>query len=419
MLFYPALIRLSVVLTVFLSSACVSVPQLPESSENAPNALGAETRIVTAVESQIEPQDEHHIPSVQTAHSVQIPTEIAPTSYYSPTASSQYECANRLPIKNRIGQLMFPLITLLDFADAQQMNSEGLLGGVVVLGSPSASIRDAISIFQKRSLYGPSIVAVDEEGGRVQRLAKLTSRIPSARKVANTKTLSEARRLAADHADAIGNLGFTMNLAPVADIDFGGAMGDRSYGNDAAAVTDFALATAEGILDAGLVPVLKHFPGHGRGTDSHISLPVIPSVEVLHKGDLLPFISVSHRKDVPIMVGHLVVDGLTQGQPASISKEAIDGLLRNELGFDGLVMTDAFNMSAISFNLSDAEAAERSIAAGVDLVMLSSVRDVIPSVDRVVEAVEAGRISEESVNESFLRVMHTRTIDICELSGYH
>lgn len=314
---------------------------------------------------------------------------------------------------------MFPLITDVDFTEAQDLVASGLLGGVVVLGSPDASIRDAIARFQKRSLYGPGIVAVDEEGGRVQRLSKLTSRLPSARKVASTLNLTEARRLAADHASDIGYLGFTMNLAPVADIDYGRAIGDRSYGSDASLVTDFSMATAEGILDAGLVPVLKHFPGHGRGSDSHFNLPIIPALEVLRNDDLKPFVNVSHRKDVPIMVGHLVVEGLTHGQPASLSKEAIEGLLRQEIGFEGLVITDAFNMDAIAKTLNDAQAAELSIAAGVDLVMLSTLGDTVPAVNRVEEAVLNGRISEQSITDSFLRAMHTRAIDVCQLAAFH
>jgi len=330
-------------------------------------------------------------------------------------APTPFECANQLPLRQRAGQLMFPLVTQSEFKQAGEQAAQGLLGGVVVLGFPNASIRDDIAMLQQRSVFGPSIIAVDEEGGRVQRLSKLTSSVPSARKVASTLRVDEARLLAAKHAKAIGELGFTMNLAPVADLDLSRAIGDRSYGPDEAVVSAFAMATAEGILDAGLVPVLKHFPGHGRGTDSHFGLPVIPAVKVLRNHDLVPFVQATARNDIPIMIGHLVVEGLTQGQPASVSAAAVDGLLRSELGFDGLVMTDAFNMNAISDSMNDAEAAELSLAAGVDLVMLSSLNDTIRVLDRVVSAVDNGRIQEESITESFLRVMQTRGIDVCGL----
>jgi len=284
---------------------------------------------------------------------------LAPIHTKPPT---QAACAAELPLDHRVGQLMFPLVFQSEFMLATKMASNGMLGGVVVLGNPNASIRDDIALYQKRSLFGPGIIAVDEEGGRVQRLSAITSVVPSARKVALTLGPDQARQLAADHAVAIGQLGFTMNLAPVADLDNSQAIGDRSFGRDPITVSAFAMATAQGILDAGLLPVLKHFPGHGRGSDSHFGLPVIPAVDVLRQTDLVPFIEASEREDIPIMIGHLVVEGLTDGQPASVSNEAVNGLLRDELGFDGLVMTDAFNMDAIAAKLSDAEAARAVLA---------------------------------------------------------
>jgi len=328
---------------------------------------------------------------------------------------TQNECAIELPLYQRAGQLMFPLVTQIEFADATELASKGLIGGVVVLGSPSAPIREDIALYQKQSLLGPGIIAVDEEGGRVQRLAALTSRVPSARKVAQSLGLGGARQLASEHATAIGNLGFTMNLAPVADLNNSPAVGDRAYGRHPAVVTSFAMATANGILDAGLVPVLKHFPGHGSAADSHHALPIIPPVSILRKTDLVPFVEAASRTDIPIMMGHLVIDGLTGGQPASVSAEAVNGLLRGELGFEGLVITDAFNMDAISSTMTNSDAAELAIAAGVDLVMLGSLGEARPTLERLVEAVNSGRIKEASITESFLRVMQTRAIDVCEL----
>ena len=310
---------------------------------------------------------------------------------------------------------MFPVMVQSEFVQATNLAAQGLLGGVVVLGQPTVDIAADIAAYQEASLFGPGVIAVDEEGGRVQRLASLTTALPSAGTVGANFTLEEAAELAEDHARAIGDLGFTMNLAPVVDLNNGGFIGDRAFGVEADQVTDFAFATADGILAAGLDPVVKHFPGHGRGIDSHTGLPTIPGVETLRETDLVPFVDAAERGDLPIMVGHLVVEGLTNGQPASVSAEAIDGLLRDEIGFDGLVMTDALNMDAIANDLNNAEAAELSLAAGVDLIMLGSVADTALTIDRVVEAVAMGRIDEDSITESFLRVMDTRDIDPCSL----
>ena len=213
----------------------------------------------------------------------------------------------------------------------------------------------------------------------------------------------------------MGELGFTMNLAPVVDLDAGGFIGDRAYGGDPAVVGEYAFAVADGILDAGLSPVVKHFPGHGRGTDSHTGLPTLPELDVLRASDLVPFVRAIERGDLPIMVGHLVVPDLTEGLPATLSPSAIDGLLRDELGFDGLVMTDALNMDAIADTTDNAEAAERALHAGIDLVMLGDLGTTEQVVQHLLDAVAAGRLAEQTIDVSFLRVLEHRGIQLCEL----
>lgn len=344
--------------------------------------------------------------STTTGAPTTVPTTIKPP----PTPE---ECAATVPLEIRVGQLMFPLVTQANLAEAAALAETGTIGGVVLIGNPTSAIADDIAAMQRRSLLGPLIVAVDEEGGRVQRLDALTSSLPSANAVATERTLAEAKELARAHAVAIGELGFTMNLAPVLDLDNGGFIRSRSFGNDVDIVTDYGFATADGILEAGLTPVVKHFPGHGRGSDSHTGLPTLPELDVLRNDDLIPFVRAAERGDLPIMIGHLVVPDLTNGKPATLSPEAINGLLRDELGFDGLVMTDAFNMDAISATTNNADAAEQSLAAGVDLVMLGSLNVSQGTVAQVVAAVEAGSIDEASITESFLRVIETRGLEMC------
>ena len=342
-------------------------------------------------------------------------TTVAPTTTEAPRTAAT--CAAALPLEVRLGQLMFPVMTQDELPFAESLAVRGLLGGIVVLGSPNASIGDGLASLQSSSLLGPLIIAVDEEGGRVQRVDALVGSQPSAREVAATEDIAAARQRAADHAIALGELGFTMNLAPVVDLDVGTFIGDRSYGADPAVVSDYALGVAEGILDGGLAPVIKHFPGHGRGIDSHTGLPTIPGVETLRQSDLVPFERAIAHGDLPIMIGHLVVTGLTDGQPATLSPAAVNGLLRTELGFDGLVMTDALNMDAIAATTNNADAAELALIAGVDLVMLGTLNAVEGTVAQLADAVATGRISEQDITESFLRVMDQRELDVCSLQG--
>lgn len=302
-----------------------------------------------------------------------------------------------------------------EFEVANGLAAQGHIGGIVVLGEPDAGIAGDIETLQDRSLIDSMIIAVDEEGGRVQRLESLVGAQPSARQVSASETPAQARERAAQHAAALGQLGFTMNLAPVADLDTGVFVGDRSYGADPEVVTDYVLGVADGIIDGGLSPVVKHFPGHGAGTDSHIGLPTIPPVEELQASDLVPFQRAVDRADLPIMIGHLVIPGLTDGLPATLSPAAVQGLLRTEMGFDGLVMTDALNMDAISDTTTNADAAEQALAAGVDLIMMGSLLEVPGTVEQLIEAVEAGRLSEDRVTEAFLRVLEHRDLEICSL----
>jgi len=395
---WAALIFLGVFL--LLAQACASA---------APNTdvVGTEERTGDADWSTAAP-----MATVVAAAEPREPTTTLPATTTSTTTTTPpptaEECAAEIALELRVGQLMFPLVTQSEMATAASLAERGLIGGVVVLGSPTASIASDIAQLQQRAQLGQLIIAVDEEGGRVQRLAPLTSTLPSASSVAQNQTVEQARELARSHAVAIGELGFTMNLAPVVDLDNGGFIRSRSFGAEPAVVVEYGFATADGILDAGLTPVVKHFPGHGRGTDSHTGLPTLPTLDVLRGSDLVPFVEAAERGDLPIMIGHLVVPDLTNGLPATLSPEAIDGLLRTELGFDGLVMTDAFNMDAIAATTSNAEAAKLSIAAGVDLVMLGDLSAVEGTVAEVVAAVEAGEITDLSISESFVRVMDAR-----------
>ena len=339
-------------------------------------------------------------------------TTAPPTTTIAPTIE---ECLAHIPLRVRLGQLLFPVLTQDELGQATTHAAHGDIAGVVILGNPTSDLRTDLAALQDASLIGPSIVAVDEEGGRVQRVAALVGALPSARTLAADLTVAEAQELHRQHALLLADLGFTMNLAPVIDLDNGTYIGNRSFSADNQIVIDYGMAVADGILAAGLTPVAKHFPGHGRGTDSHKGLPELPELDVLRADDLVPFDAAIAHGDIPIMVGHLVVPDLTNGEPATLSPEAVTGLLRGEMGFDGLIMTDALNMDAIALGFDGATAAERALEAGVDLVMLGQVGDIVPTLDRLETAVSDGVLSEVSVNMSFLRVMKVKDVNACDI----
>ena len=231
------------------------------------------------------------------------------------------------------------------------------IGGILLLGPVTEHVWRRIAELQDFAGRIPLIIAVDEEGGRVQRLAGVIGRLPAAAFQAQ-KSPAEISEQAADHARKMVELGFTMNFAPVVDVGAGEGIGDRSFGDDPAIVTEYGMATVEGLSAGGVVPVVKHFPGHGGASvDTHDALASTAPLAQLRARDLIPFAAVVGSTDAAVMIGHLEVPGLTGGLPASLSPAAIGGLLRDELGHSGLVVTDSLVMGAIRSRWPVSEAA--------------------------------------------------------------
>jgi len=332
---------------------------------------------------------------------------------HGPAAGIELACTSDLDFATRLGQTLMPAFDWQELQLAVGPLSSGLIGGVVVLGSPPSEISEVIADIRARASVYP-LFAVDEEGGRVQRLSNAVGRIPSASTQALQNTPSELRELIAAHGLAVRSLGFDINFAPVLDVGGGPGIGDRAYGDEAALVTEYGLAVAAGLNDAGLVSVVKHFPGHGRASvDSHVDLATTPPFTELALVDLVPFRAAVDSGVTAVMVGHLDVPGLTNGMPASLSPEAVDGLLRDELGFEGLVVSDALDMGAITLRWSTAEAVELALNAGVDLLLLGNADELEQIHAWIAAAVGAGRLAEQRLTEAAFRVFATKDLNPC------
>ncbi len=259
----------------------------------------------------------------------------------------------------------------------------------------------------------PLAVSVDEEGGRVERLSSLIGDAPSARVLAQTQSPDQVYQLALDRGRKMRGLGITVDFAPVVDVTDAAddtVIGDRSFSNDPAKVTEYAGAYARGLRDAGLLPVLKHFPGHGHGSgDSHTGAVTTPPLADLQNDDLIPYRTLTTEAPVAVMIGHLQVPGLTEGTtPASLSGAAV-ALLRSGgyggPGFDGPVFSDDLSsMAAISDRYGVAEAVLRALQAGTDVALWVSTDEVPAVLDRLEKAVNAGELSLPAVETSVLRM---------------
>jgi beta-N-acetylhexosaminidase len=241
--------------------------------------------------------------------------------------------------------------------------------------------------------------------------------LPDAATLAASATDAEVRSLFAAHGSELRRFGLSLVFAPVADVGGAVGIGERSFGQDPATVSRFARAVADGYLAAGLTPVFKHFPGHGHASgDTHVGAATVPPLEQLRSVDLLPFVDAvaTYGDRIGIMVGHLVVPGLTGDEPASVSAAAITGLLRDELGFRGLVVSDSFDMGAVRATIAPAEAVRRFLAAGGDLAVIHAV-DIADVHRSVTDAVRSGTLSEARLDEAAGRVLPLKGVDPCAL----
>jgi beta-N-acetylhexosaminidase len=304
-----------------------------------------------------------------------------------------------------------------DPATAAGMVEDHHLAGVQLTGDNivdraqvSATTAAVAEAFERTGRSFPPVLGVDQEGGVVAHLRGITAEFPSFA-TAGTAVAQKGRAgrrtvRAAMRAKALElrELGFTWVFAPVADVTIGEAdvtIGSRSASSDPEVAAATVSAAVEGYVDAGLVSTTKHFPGHGAATqDSHETLPEIDvSRQELAARDLLPFRAAVRAGAPAVMIGHLDVSSLAPGVPTSLAPEAYD-LLRNDLGFEGVAITDSLGMGAV---ISHGRPAVDALAAGADLLLMPA--DTPHTHGVLTKAVRQGDVSRERIEEAAARVV--------------
>ena len=290
------------------------------------------------------------------------------------------------------------------------------VGGVVLFGKNIVSPGHLETFLEElqRASKTPLLTAVDEEGGTVSRLAAESvfslPRYPSAMAVGR-----EGEAAAAEMGHTIGaylrRYGFTMDFAPVADVATNPEnpiIGERAFSSDAGKAAALSGAMAEGLRAEGIIPVYKHFPGHGdTAEDSHARTAVSgKTLGELRECEWLPYL----RNDLSgcaVMVGHIALPSVTGDMtPASLSERIVGGLLRGELGFDGAVITDALSMESVRERGEPGTTALAALRAGCDMLLMPA--DLPAAYDAVLAAVESGSIPESRLDESVRRILRLK-----------
>jgi beta-N-acetylhexosaminidase len=299
-------------------------------------------------------------------------------------------------------------------AAARDLVGRRKVGGVILYAADVGTPAQVLALTER--LQGaagevPLLIAVDHEGGRINRFRRPVTRLPEAWTMGETGDPPLVRECGRVAGEELLAMGINVDLAPVLDVNdepSNPVIGRRAFGDEPGMVARFGTAFAAGLRDEGVVAVGKHFPGHGHTTtDSHQTLPVVTrSGEGLESIDLVPFRAAISQGIDALMTAHVVYTSLDPDQPATLSPGIIGTLLRGELGYDGVVMTDALEMAAISDSHDRGEAAVGAILAGADIVLVSDEPELAIAALRT--AVRDGSLPEQRLDASVRRILRLK-----------
>lgn len=328
-----------------------------------------------------------------------------------------------MTLEEKIGQMFFLTFRggddtdkLLELDDSAIKQIESIQpGGVVLFGEnidTVEQIRSFIDTVQTESNLSP-FISIDQEGGVVQRIKKTSkinaTNIPQMFDIGKTGDTDLAKQVGNVIGTELSVFGFNMDFAPDCDVfsnPKNTVIGHRAFSDDPNIVADMSIALSEGIKQSGLIPVCKHFPGHGDTvSDTHIGFAVSnKTLDELYETELIPFKTQIENGADMIMVAHISLPEINGDKtPATLSSNIVTDLLRDDLGFDGVAITDSMSMGAITENYSTSDATVMAVKAGIDMILMPN--DPIKAYNSLIEAVKNNEISEERINESVLRIL--------------
>ena len=326
--------------------------------------------------------------------------------------------------EEKIGQLLMPAIRDIKDTESVVIVTESMekvlekykVGGIILFKDNIKSKEQVQGLIQ--GLQGKSSIplwmGVDEEGGIVSRIASNPQMgfdpVPTAFDIGETGDKEQAYEVGKLLGSMLKELGFNMDFAPVADIwsnPNNTVIGRRSFGTDPEIVSAMVNEVSRGIQDQGIISVIKHFPGHGdTKEDPHFGRAFVDlPLEELQERELIPFQSAIHKEVEGIMVAHVEFPQIDEGMPATLSHKIITDILKNQMNFKGLVITDALDMEAITKQFGKGEAALQSFLAGADILLMPDIKDAY---SHLLKAYKNGTITDERLEESVYKILYTK-----------
>ncbi|MEK5032439.1 beta-N-acetylhexosaminidase [Paenibacillus sp. FSL R7-0302] len=355
--------------------------------------------------------------AAQTPVPVATEAPVTPSSEASATPDPVSRKLAGMTLEEKIGQMLLVGIQgKAAGAEARKMIAEDKVGGIILYSNNVGSLKELVQLTNalKQSNAGnpaPLFMSVDQEGGKVSRLPDDYATFPSNAAVGSGDDAAAAGTMGELLARAVKSSGFNMDFAPVLDINSNPdnpVIGNRSFGSSAELVTRLGIAEMQGLEREGVIPVVKHYPGHGdTSVDSHLELPVINKTEAqLAELEWLPFQAAIREKADAVMVAHILYPKLDPDKPASLSQVIIGQQLRGLMGYEGVVITDDMTMGAIIKNYSLPAAAVESVLAGSDILLVAHEYKNEQAVRAaLLDSVKNGSISEARIDESVYRIL--------------
>jgi len=361
-----------------------------------------------------------------------VPAQAAPTNRATGPEARVAAAMHSMSVREKVGQLFVQNVYGSDATtpDARNIPLYGVaspaevvqkyhLGGVIYFAwtdsvKNPAQITGLSNGLQRAAIrsgaHVPLMIATDQEQGVVTRIGPPATQFPGSMALGAGRSTADARTAAAITGQELKAMGINTDFAPDADVNVNAVnpvIGTRSFSSDPTLVSSMVTAQVKGYQkDAGIIATPKHFPGHGdTATDSHTGIPIITHSKARWQQiDAPPFKAAIKAGASMIMSGHLVVPALDpSGDPATLSKPILTGILRGELGYKGVIITDSLAMQGVRDKYGDAEVAVRAVLAGVDNLLMPP--DMDAAYNAVLAAVDSGRISEKRLNESVARIL--------------